>query len=299
MKFSTFIDSLLADSTKSKIVNDLQAAKDEFTNHVVPCYKTFNDQFGEYQFNSPQLKQVQEMFDKDVDVKSRKNFVTASYSDALANMEERIDWISNLLEDNFAADIIKTSLTMVQINVMQLSELVSFTVRFSRRLLNYVVTLETNDVSNTEPKNAMKPAEINWIQQHLPYYFRALNILAMPKRQADKVFEAIPDVLLQGEGAKADDTERLVGPAADPFKLKFIPVMLNPFYHFGMRIAEYQAARYHEAKHEEQVIAAKILYLRTKLDGEQDAKRESIIERYEDLLSRATYKIHKIEQEAF
>lgn len=298
MKISNFVESIMQDTSTSKIVNDLQASKDEFTTHVVPVYESFIDQFGNYTFNSPQLQEIQKRYDNVVKDKSRYNFVRASYESSLSRLEERIEWISNLLEDNMSADIIKTSLTLTQVNIMQLSELVTFAVRFSRRLLNYVVTLETQDVSNTEPKNAMKPAEINWIQQHIPYYFKALNILAMPKRQADKLFEAIPDVLLQ-DPSKVDDTERLVGPSADPFELKFIPVVLNPFYHIGMKIAEYQAARYHEAKHEEQVIAAKIMYLRTKLDGEEDAKRESIIERYEDLLSRASYKIHKIEQEVF
>lgn len=296
MIFSTFIESLSEGSTKNKLVDDMQLARDEFKNHVKPVYETFIDQFSNYQFKSPQLIAIAERFNEEFKIKSRDNFIVNTYNSSLKHIEERVDLTFKLLEDNFTADILRDSLSIRQINVLQYSEVISFVVRYSRRLLNYVVTLETHDVSGTESKNAMKPAELNWIQSNIENYIIALNILTIDKIKATTVFEAIPDVILNRKNA--DQTVRLTGDKGDPFQFKFIPVALNPFYHVGMRIAEYQAARYHEAKNEQQVIAAKILYLRGKLNGEEDAKRESVIERYEELLSRATYKIHKLEQDA-
>lgn len=297
MIFSDFVDSLSTSSTKSKIVNDLIAARDEFNNHVEPCYKTFQSQFGNYEFKAPQLRAINERFLEDFSVKSRDNFIITSYKKALTYTSDKIDMVMAMLEDNLTADIMRDALTLKQVNLLQLSEIISFVVRFSRRMLNYVVSVETSYVGGgSEMSSSMKPAEVNWIQKNIPYYIQALNILSTDRGKATEILDRVPDVLLQR--GKVDDSVRLAGPTGDPFQLKFIPVVLNPFYHVGMRIAEYQAARYHEAKHEQQVIAAKILYLRSKLDGREDAKRESIIERYEDLLSRMTYKLHQLEEDA-
>lgn len=298
MIFSDFIESMTSSSTKTKIINDLTAARDEFNAHVEPCYKSFQSQFGGYTFKADELRAINELFLEDFNVKSRDNFIVNSYDKALAFTVDKIEMVMRMLEDNLAADIMRDAMTLKQVNLIQLSEVISFVVRFSRRLLNYVITVETKyaGTDTGSSSTGMKPAEVNWIQQNIPYYIQALNIISGDTGKVKESMDKIPDVLLQR--GKVDATVRLVGAEGDPLKLKFIPVVLNPFYHVGMRIAEYQAARYHEAKHEQQVISAKILYLRAKLDGREDAKRESIIERYEDLLSRMTYKLHKLEEDA-
>lgn len=297
MIFSDYVGSMVPSSTKTKIIADLESARDEFKNQVEPSYKTFQAQFGGYEFKADALRLVDGLFTEEFKHKSRDNFITNSFDKALVNIPAKIDSVIRMLEDNLTADILRDALTLRQANLLQLSEVLSFTVRFSRRLLNYVISVETDNAGTSgKPSLSMKPAEVNWIQRNIPHYIVALNMIATGEAKFKEVMEKIPDVLLrQGE---VDSTVRLVGPAADPLNFNFIPVVLNPFYHIGMRIAEYQAARYHEAKHEQQVIAAKILYLRSKLDGREDAKRESIIERYEDLLGRMTYKLHKLEEDA-
>lgn len=294
MNFKNFLGSVLPSLTKATVDNDLQMALEEYLNHVEPPYASFKREFKDYKLKSETGRAYEKVFSNAFKSNYHTNFLIASYEKALVNIPGKIDMIQTALDTSTQTDILRSSITALQINIVQLAEVISFVVRFSRRLLNFIVTCETNTMMDKTETTGFKQAEIQYINDYFSAYVMGLNFLCIPQSDAVEMLEAVPDVLI--EKSTAQTSQRMAGLSADPFNMGFIPVFLNPIYHVGMRIAEYQASRYHEAKYEQQALGAKILYLRKRLDGKEDPKLEQVIENYETLLAKKTYEIAKMEE---
>lgn len=294
MNFKDFLSSSLPTLSKSTVDNDLQMSLDEFLNHVEPVYHSFGVEFKNYKLKSENGRAFEQVFSNAFKGNYHTNFLIASFEKALINIPGKVDMVQRALEENTQSDILRASITARQINIVQLAEVISFVTRFSRRLLNFIVTCETNALLDKDELIDTRAAEVQYINDNFSPYIMGLNFLAVPQSDAIEMLEAVPDVLIDKAGAQT--AQKVAGMSADPFNLGFIPVKMNFIYHIGMRIAEYQAARYHEAKYEQQALAAKILFLRKKLDGKEDAKLEQVIDNYETLLSKKTYEIAKMEE---
>lgn len=295
MNFKDFLSSALPSFTKSSVDNDLQMSLDEYLNHVEPVYDSFKHEFKNYKLKSENGRAFETRFGNSFKGNYNTNFLIAAYTQALINIPGKVDMVQRALESGSQVDMIRTSMTAKQINIIQLAEVISFVVRYSRRLLFFIVTCETNAHMDKEETQDIREAEQQYVNDHFASYIMGLNFLAVPQSDAEGLLDAVPNVLIDKSGAAA--AQKVAGMAADPFNMGFIPIKLNPVYHIGMRVAEYQAARYHEAKYEQQALSAKILFLRKKLDGKEDPKLEQVIDNYETLLSKKTYEIAKMEQD--
>lgn len=294
MNFKDFLGSALPSFSKTTVDNDLQMALEEYLNHVEPSYSSFKKEFKDYKLKSDTGRAYDKVFGNVFKSNYHTNFLIASFDMALVNLPGKIDMVQTALHASTQTDILRSSMTAPQINIVQLAEVLSFIVRFSRRLLNFMVTCETNALMDKPETTSFKKAEIQYINDYFSAYVIGLNFLAISQSDAVDMLEAIPNVLI--EKSSAQSTQRMAGLSADPFNMGFIPVFLNPIYHIGMRVAEYQAARYHEAKYEQQALGAKIMYLRKRIDGKEDPKLEQVIENYETLLAKKTYEIAKMEE---
>lgn len=295
MNFKDFLSSALPSFTKAGVDNDLQMSLDEYLNHVEPVYHTFQQEFKNYKLKSENGRAFETKFSNSFKGNYNTNFLIAAFTQALVNIPGKVDMIQRALESGSQTDMIRTAMTAKQINIVQLAEVISFVTRFSRRLLFFVVTCETNAHLEKNETKDIRDAEARYINDYFSSYVMGLNFLAVPQSNAEGLLDAVPNVLIDKSGAAA--AQKVAGMAADPFNMGFIPIKLNLVYHVGMRVAEYQAARYHEAKYEQQALSAKILFLRKKLDGKEDPKLEQVIDNYETLLSKKTYEIAKMEQD--
>jgi ABC-type phosphate transport system auxiliary subunit len=73
-------------------------------------------------------------------------------------------------------------------------------------------------------------------------------------------------------------------------------VWLNPVYHVGMLVAEWQAARYKAAQEELRTLQLRKLNLEKKLEGKSDAKIEQQISYMQKRVDDLEYKIVKMEK---
>ena len=72
--------------------------------------------------------------------------------------------------------------------------------------------------------------------------------------------------------------------------------MLNPIYHIRIRIAEWQAAKYQEAKEERSMVELRLLSLKELKSGKDNARLEQQIEYNQERLSKLTAKIGRMEE---
>lgn len=293
MNFKEFFKSILPGLSPSTVEGDLDAALQEYYEHVEPVYDRFKNEFNELKLSSDYGTRFDKIYRNKFDRVKGVNFLTDLYTTGLKNIPASVTLVQKSLEQNFTAEIAKASMSARQINAVQLSELISFAVRYSRRLLNLIVTAETRALLGKPEEGNLKKAEIKWVVNYYSAFLNAIAFLRIPHVKAEAMLESVPDFLVQEN--QIDEVDTLAGVQSDPFNMGFIPLALNPIYHFGLRVAEYQAARYHEAIAEQQAIEAKIVYLRKRLDGEADAGLQEVIERYDELLSKKSYDIAKME----
>ena len=296
MIISKFLESLLPTVSKDTVRDDLNLCVEEFNQHVDPVYQQFEKNFKTYQFKNPTLHAFEKKLkNSDVQINYSGNWLVAIYKEAIKYVPEKIKLVQYMMEDNSkTADFVREAMKVREVNAVQLAEVLSFMVRYARRLLNYAVTIETNYIKQEDENKGVLIAEVEWINKHYSPFLVGLSFLATKKAKATELIDKVPDILVNK--ANAQEVMAVASHTTDPFRMGFIPLVLNPIYHIRMRIAEWQAARYHEAKFEQQALATKLMYLQKKAEGKDDAKLEKTIEEYERLLAKKTYELHAMEE---
>jgi hypothetical protein len=78
----------------------------------------------------------------------------------------------------------------------------------------------------------------------------------------------------------------------------FINHRYNPIYHVRLAIAEWQAAKYHEAVEEQKSLELRLMHLKKQRSGQQDAALEKMIDVQEKRMLVITNEIIEMERDA-
>lgn len=296
MKILNFLSSLLPSFTKSRLKEDLDTTKEELKNTTLPAYKSaFAFGIDKRKWKSEAVIQHQDRFDKAVKTKFRGNAVKVT-SDILQVMEKNIPVVEKMVEDYYADDVTRDAMTYLGANLIQFLELMTFTVRYARRQLYWILTEEA---TNADPEyvadSGLTPGEIEWLMKKRETFFHALNVLAMDAKDMEKAFKDIPDIV-----ATKDNVEIVSRTAGahkiDPFGMAFIPAWINPIYYVRMAIAEWQVARYKAAKEEVLVIQQRLIQLKSMEEGKRPANVAQQIEYHSGRLKKLEADIAEMEQ---
>lgn len=294
MDFKEYIKSLLPTFSKSQLAEDLDCIAEELNEHALPCYKQTVDAIGGKPLASPQGREYDELFNKRLTAKNSSNHLK-SINDILTGCKEHVESIQMLIDDKFALDINSAGLDMLRINILQMVEILSFTTRYARRHLNYMVSCEIAHYSTQQIEEQFSQGEREWLAGSRSAFISALNTLAIPSKDLEKKFEKVPDVLVTSD--TIDAAINVVGKnEADPLELRFVPLSFNPIYHVRMRISDWQANRYKEAQEERRSIELRLLLLRDQENGRDNAKIERQIEYQEERRAKLTYQLAKMEE---
>lgn len=294
MDFKEYIKSLLPTFSKSQLSEDLDCIAEELNEHALPCYKQTVDAIGSKPLASPQGRENDELFNKRFNGKNASNHLK-TVNDVLLTCKEHVESLQTLIDDKFALDINSAGLDMLRINILQMVEILSFTTRYARRHLNYMVTCEIAHYSEQSVEEQFSLGEREWLSNSRSAFIAALNTLAVPSKDLQQKFDKIPDVLVTSD--TVDATLNVVGKSeGDPLELRFVPLSLNPIYHVRMRISDWQANRYKEAQEERRSIELRLLLLRDQKDGRDNAKIERQIEYQEERRMKLTYQLNQMEE---
>lgn len=294
MDFKQYIKSLLPTFSKSQLSEDLDCIAEELNEHALPCYKQTVDAIGSKPLASPEGRDNDELFKKRLSAKTHSNHLK-SINEILLTSKEHVESLQMFIDDKFALDINSAGLDMLRINILQMTEILSFATRYARRHLNYMVSCEVAHYSGQSIEEQFSEGERDWLRGARSSFIAALNILATPSSDLQKKFEKIPDVLVTSD--TVDATLNVVGKTeADPLELRFVPLSLNPIYHIRMRISDWQATRYKEAQEERRSIELRLLLLRDAEGGRDNAKIERQIEYQEERRAKLTYQLNKMEE---
>ena len=294
MDIAKYLQSIIPAFSRDQVQEDLEDIEKEIDKHVLPIYAAANTELGGGKLLSANATSFEDIFEKNVGFKYKGNHISAIY-ESMKNAKDLTKLLQRLVDENFAIDITKAGFDLLRTNIMQLTEILSFTVRYARRHLNYIVLSEMGQYKDLKIEDYFTAGERDWIKKGRMAFIKGIEIIHKPTSEIETKLKTIPSVLVTPE--TVDTTHGVFGKdKTDPLDLRFIPIVLNPIYHIRIRIAEWQAAKYQEAKEERSMVELRLLSLKELKSGKDNARLEQQIEYNQERLSKLTAKIGRMEE---
>lgn len=296
MNILEFSRSLLPDFTRARILEDIEITRRELNEATLPPYRTAEDLFGKKKLLSTYSQTFESVFDRDVKINHKGNFIVGIY-ETLENMVENIDMVERLVHRRFASDVIKDAMTIFKLNLLQYVEMMSFVVKYARRLLIVVLTAEVNAANKENEMDGILDSEIQYLAAGRDSFNRGIRVMSDKKKTVEDRFDSIPEI-----GAN-DDAIQIANATAepldlDPFAFGLIPLGLNPIYHVRLAISEWQAKRYRTAEEESRMLEFRLLQLQEIAKGNKDAALQQQIEYNQNRLNKLRYSLKEMEEDA-
>lgn len=293
MEIKKYLDSILPMFTRQRIFEDIDVVKQSLDENTLPVYKEYAKLMGKENFKSDFANGYQERFNKRFEGKATGNII-GTIAKQLEGISEKLPIISQTVENSFADDITRNAMTILRVNVLQYLESISYTVQYARRLLISIVAYEVNAYNENIDVDIID-GELLWLEDNFATFVTCLNVLDTTDDKLKDTLKDIPDVAVNPDSV--DNVIAMVGKdKADPMQFGFIPVMLNPAYHIGMRIAEWQADRYRKSVDEREMLQYRLLQYKLVEAGKGDAALERKIKITQDRIEKLNYKIAKMEE---
>lgn len=295
MSLSNILKNLKEGFPKNQITDDLNVLRQDIVANTLPMFKTAEKDFGTRVFKSKWAETFHMRFKGGVRKVNSKNIIKPTI-DVLEKILERVDLLEKLAEENFNDDISVHALSIKRINILSYIEACTFFTIYSRRLLTTLFAIEINTVSEdvTSELEDILPVNLEWLQRRRDSFIAVFEILLNGKGDLAKVMEDLPEININPTNIKAVEA---VNKNLDPFGFGFIPVVLNPAYHIGVFVAEWQVDRLNTAKAEKDVLEVQVVNLKLLDDKKNDARLQKSIKYIEDNRLKPLYKkIAKMEE---
>jgi hypothetical protein len=296
MKISNYLVSLLPSFHRNTVLEDCKITKTELKEATIPAYTTAVQLLHNWKFKSDIIQKHQDSFRRLVKTPHSKNIVVAIH-DSLNQIVENLTDVEDLIGKTFSEEVAGGGLTYAKANLLQFVEATAFVSKYARKFLLYVYILESNELEGNETglKDAMAPAEIKWIGDNFMSFCVAFKAVSMGTNNVKKLIDGVPDILVTRENAST--LPSTVGEnKLDPFNMRFIPTWMNPIYHIGMLVAEWQADRYKAAKEELKLLQMRKMNLEKLHEKKPDAHLQKQIAYMEGRVQGLNYKIDKMEK---
>lgn len=308
MKITNYIASLLPSFGKTTVMEDVRLTRTEIKEATLPVYEAAVPLLGKWKFKSKVLQAQIAIFDRMVKSSGNDNIVVTIHK-AFKPILENLDAVEVLVSKTYNEDVAGLGLTYAKANLLQFVECVSFVSKYARKFLIYIYVCETacyldidvDKVSSAELQDnaineSLSKAELSWLESNFVTFCTALNIASGNPAHIKKQLEDIPDIVITAENAGTLGST--VGEhKLDPLQMKLIPIWMNPIYHIGMFVAEWQAERYKAAKEEVRLVQLRKLNLEKLSEGKPDAHVQQQIAYMESRIQGLNYKLAKMERD--
>lgn len=269
MKISTFMQTLSPSFTKSTIIDEFEDVQKQLNTINIPLFEKAMKDISRHKFNSELVERMETSLFDDVKVKRYPNFI-GSFLDISKRMRDQLPIIEQLIEDHFELDVSVSAMTLHRINILQYIPVMSFICRYMRSFMNYAISVEVNGLSQSAtPIFDLIPADRNWLDKNREAFVESVAVVYKRGANLEKVFESLPDMSIDPSNAKT--VEQVNGLKGDPLGFNFIPLSINPIFHFRKLVVNYQVERYQLAKAERDMLQRKVYNLKLINEGRNDA----------------------------
>lgn len=292
MKNDAFVSQLPDVVEKSRVIEESRSVRKELEDSTLPIYKNAVKVFSPNDLKSNEAKNLQQTYEK---LTNRKSSIIDDVAQALPLINKNLSDLEDLASKTLNDQIVKSSISIKEINILQLVGIASFVSSYSRKILSFFYTAESAQFDNSSIKldESFSKADIQWITTNFLDYINALGSLSA--NGIDVVISKIPDIHVSPDNIRSISTVQSSN-KIDPLKLQYLNVTNNFVFRLMLRFTELQADNYKLALEEKRMLEYRHLLLKRQRDGKVDARLEKEIVITEDRISRLTYKIRKMEE---
>ncbi|BAS04974.1 putative virion stractural protein [Ralstonia phage RSF1] len=294
MNINAYVKSLKGVTGKDEVLSSLDVVQQDLSTKVVPIVGTAAAAFKTIKPKSEVVIGYEERYRQAFRL-GRNASVIEDLRDRLHKVQKNLDILGQEIRKSMPETVSQMSIDHRSAVMMQLVDNAAFMNRFIRKFIEAVTVYETEAVGMYEDyqKDNLTKGEAAWVEDRFPFFLETLE--ALSDDHFKQKFDDIPNVKVDPD---SDDNNALFGRLKmDPFKMGFIPVSLNPFFHIGKWIAEFQAWRYKEAQEDLRRIQQRILLLEEAKQGKSNPQIEKEIKILRDKSEGLIYKINKAEEE--
>lgn len=271
MNILTYIQSLLPTFGKDRVLEDLRLARTELQD-LRPTIKE-----AAKVLTKVKSKHSQELnrFATGLSLGYKSNDTIFSFlSNNINNVIDHIDLLERLAKQELPDTIASKGLDLRQVNLVQLSEAISFVSEFTHFLCVFLTRNEYIEITTEkklESNSSNLPYEQEVFENGYKSYLIALRVLTKPVKDTETALANIPQIIAAGvdynvlratTGAARMDVGQL---AAQGFEW-------NPIYHVRLSIVERRELRYREAKAQLACFQLQLQRCKVAVAGKQDAR---------------------------
>lgn len=273
MSIFNYLKSLLPTFGKDRILEDLRLSRTEFQDFRL-AFKEADKVLGKLK-----SKQAQELgrvaSNLGLSLKGGESIV-GFLSRNQENIIDNIDLMERLVKQEMPDTVAAQGLDLRQINFVQISEVMSFSARFSRFLVSYLTRLEFDLVAEDkklEVSSDVMPYEHEAFEKGMMPFIVAMIQLSKPVTEVQEALASIPDMLVADTNynvLKSTLGEKKI----EPLGLTRQDFEWNPIYHIRMNLVEGRELRYRECKAQLSCLQLQLARNRLAAQGKQDARLE-------------------------
>jgi hypothetical protein len=293
MNIAKFLSTLLPSFGRERILEDLGCTLRELEGKVMPEYRQLTRDMQGFHYQNKQVKLLQGTFKSNYGGGDMFSVIFKELPLIIANVQK----IEQMAHDQFNGDVAAAGLTYKAATLLQLTECAAFVSKYARKLAVFVVTAESLELAKRSASlgESFPPAQEKWVTSNMVNFCTALTALATPTTKLVDSILGLPEAIVTSEG-ETGLMAQMGADKLDPFKTRFIPLWMNPIYHVGMFVAEWQAARFKEAEEEMELLQLRRLNLLRQKQGKEDALLDQQIAKCESRMQTVGYKIAEMEK---
>jgi len=300
MRLVSYLRSLLPKLDKRTVRDELRDLRGELNEYVLPSYDRARELLTTDRFSDDFVSEFEKAFHNEIRHRYRGNFIEVSYH-IFSKLDKHLSTLEEAVDKHKGEEIVIGSITYHRAQILRLSELIYFVLRYSRRLLIYTLMRETELIRQDQPRGSLDltEAQKQWLFSNHMAYIAGVRIFIKDDREFKKRLDEIPDLKFDEERVREHAATAGMS-KLDPFGVAaqgFAPA-LNPIYHIRMRYEDWQNYRYENAKEDKRMVEYQIQDLKHALEQESNPRLEQALEYQRDRLVKIDRKIAKLEERA-
>lgn len=295
MNFFNFLKSLFPTFKRDELLDSVIAIRKSVQEHSVQAYRSADQVWGSTPFVSKEAKALEKAYRSDVGLPGKQSMIT-SISAAMDNTLKVLDLVVQKGKAIYSDNEASMGLTFQKATILRIVTVADFANKYSLDLLNYIYTVEAQATKGGEGIESLAKAEVDMLISQFPDFCVAINVLKTDMSSLEKALNELPDAVVS-EMTERTFVATLGSKKLDPFQVRNFSVRKNPFYIFGMMIAERQEKKYKAKKETVELLQLRLLHLQKLRDKTQDASLDKEINYYQDRVTSLNHELEKLNKD--
>lgn len=293
MKIDSFLERIAQGFSRNKAVESYTSAVKEMQDTTIPSLELFVS----YVEGESRAQKVLDKFGKDFMQRmggGRAKFYDRILTTLRANVAQAGE-VEDLINKLVPKDADTLSLDGRAANLIQYTEIVTFTNRYVRRLLLTFTADISKAVDGPKFESGLANPEVQDLQTNFNAFISAMNTLELAAPGVERAIKNIPEFNVSNT-----DVDAMVATHGaskmDPLRMGFFSAKWNPILAVRMLITDRLIANYEAAKEERQALEYRIQALIDSRDGAENPQLEKAIKYHTARLKKLNYEIAKVEE---